>query len=88
MLVLASIAGVIVGSLLGMLIRRNWAKRPRTVIDEEGNWETVQGGRVPMFCPMCGWPRQYSLELPTITCEKCKYTGAPAEFDKKVVRAQ
>ena len=76
------------GWLLGERICKWREMRPRLLIDEDGNWETVNGARVPMICPKCSWPKAYKNTLVAeITCLKCGYTGSGKEFDKQVQRA-
>ena len=80
-------ASCALGWAVGEIIKWRREKLPRTLIDDEGNWESVNGGRVPMFCPKCGWPREYDEKLEEIICQKCKYSARAEDFDKKVQRA-
>lgn len=79
---LACVAGWWIGSRI-----RKFLCRPRVIIDkEDGSWATVNGGRLPMFCPKCEWPRPFTEKLKELKCRHCGYTGAAAQFDKRVSR--
>lgn len=78
-----------ISALLGWMIGRavNWRRAhcPELLIDKDGRWATVNGARLPMFCPKCEWPRAFEEKLTVLTCEHCQYTGFSAEFDQKVL---